>query len=156
MKKKVLLLLAALCCFTLSAQAQTSRGNISGVVTDPNNAVIAGAEVTITNAETTVSRTAVTNGEGIYRFEAVDLGNYSVKITAGGFGTVVKNDVAVNANQTAAVYTQLAPGTQAVEISVTAESGALLQTEAPVRGGNITRAQVTELPVSNRNPVSLA
>src|ERR1051325_10997592 len=139
MKKRVLLLLAALFCPALSAAAQTSRGTISGVVTDPNGAVIAGAEVTITNAETTVSRSTVSNGEGIYRLEAVDPGNYSVKITAGGFGTVVKNDVAVNANQTSTVDTQLAPGTQAVEISVTAESGALLQTEAPVRGGNITR-----------------
>jgi outer membrane receptor protein involved in Fe transport len=156
MKKKVLLLLAALFCLALSAPAQTSRGTISGVVTDPNGAVITGAEVIITNAETNVSRSTVSNDEGIYRLEAVDPGSYSVKITAGGFGTVVKNDVAVNANQTSTVDTQLAPGTQAVEISVTAESGALLQTEAPVRGGNITRAQVTELPVSSRNPANLA
>src|ERR1044071_8578832 len=149
MKRRVLMLSAALFAFALLAQAQTSRGTISGVVTDPNSAVIAGAEVTITNAETTVSRSTVSNGEGIYRFEAVDPGNYSVKITAPNFGTVIKNDVAVNANQTSTVDTQLAPGTQAIEISVTAESGTLLQTEAPVRGGNISRAQVTELPVSS-------
>ena len=156
MKKKVLLLLAGIFCFALPALAQTSRGTVSGIVTDPNGAVVTGAEVTITNAETTVSRTAVTNGEGIYRFEAVDLGKYSVKIAAPGFGTVTKNDVEVSANQTSTVDTQLAPGAQAVEISVTAESGALLQTEAPVRGGNITRAQVVELPVSSRNPANLA
>ena len=63
MKKRVLLLLTALFAFTPSAQAQTSRGTVSGVVTDPNNAVVAGAEVTVTNAETTVSRSTVTNGE---------------------------------------------------------------------------------------------
>src|SRR5215203_3842551 len=152
MKKIVLLLVAALIGFALPVLAQTSRGTVSGVVTDPNGAVITGAEVTITNADTTVSRSTVTNGEGIYRFEAVDPGNYSVKITAANFGTVVNNNLAVNANQTSAVDTQLAPGTTSVEINVTAESGALLQTEAPVRGGNITRAQVTELPLSSRNP----
>lgn len=156
MKRKVLLLAAVVLGFALQAQAQTSRGTVSGVVTDPNNAVIAGAEVTIINAETSVSRSAVTNGEGIYRFEAIDPGTYSVKITAPNFGTVIKNDVAVNANQTSTVDTQLAPGAAAIEISVTAESGALLQTEAPVRGGNISRAQVTELPVASRNPTLLA
>lgn len=156
MKKIVLLLAAAVLGFALPVQAQTSRGTVSGVVTDSNSAVIAGAEVVITNAETTVSRSTVTNGEGIYRFEAVDPGNYSVKITATNFGTVLNNNVTVYANQTATVDTQLAPGTTAVEINVTAESGALLQTEAPVRGGNITRAQVTELPISSRNPALLA
>jgi outer membrane receptor protein involved in Fe transport len=156
MKKTVLLLAVALLGFALQAQAQTSRGTVSGVVTDPNNAVIAGAEVTITNAETSVSRSTVTNEEGIYRFEAIDPGSYSVKIVAPNFGTVIKNDVAVNANQTSTVDAQLALGGTSVEISVTAESGALLQTEAPVRGGNISRAQVTELPVSSRNPALLA
>src|SRR5215204_5840388 len=127
MKKKALLLAAALIAFALPALAQTSRGTVSAVVTAPNGAVIAGAEVTITNAETTVSRSTVTNGEGIYRIEAVDPGNYSVKITAPNFGTVVNNNVSVNANQTSTVDTQLAPGSTSVEINVTAESGALLQ-----------------------------
>ena len=156
MKRTVLLLAAAVLGFALQAQAQTSRGTITGVVTDPNNAVIAGAEVTITNNETTVSRSTVTNGEGIYRFEAVDPGEYSVKVGAANFSTLIKNNVAVNANQTSTVDALLAPGVATVEINVTAETGALLQTEAPVRGGNITRAQITELPVSSRNPTLLA
>src|ERR1043166_9064674 len=106
MIRRVLLLVVALVGFALQAQAQTSRGTINGVVTDPNGAVVTGAEVTITNAETTVSRTSVTNEEGIYRFEAVDPGNYSVKIAAPSFGTVVKNGVPVNANQTSTVDAQ--------------------------------------------------
>lgn len=156
MKRTILLLAAVVLGFALQAQAQTSRGTITGVVTDPNNAVIAGAEVTITNNETTVSRSTVTNGEGIYRFEAVDPGEYSVKVGAANFGTLIKNNVAVNANQSSSVDALLAPGAATVEINVTAETGALLQTEAPVRGGNITRAQVTELPISSRNPTLLA
>jgi outer membrane receptor protein involved in Fe transport len=150
------MLVTALLSFALLAQAQTSRGTVSGVVTDPNGAVIAGAEVTVTNTATTVSRSTVTNGEGVYRFEAVDLGTYSVRIVAPNFGSVLTNDVVVNANQTSTVDAQLSPGGQAIEISVTAESGALLQTEAPVRGGNISRAQVTELPFAGRNPTLLA
>jgi hypothetical protein len=51
---------------------------------------------------------------------------------------------------------QLTPGTQELSVDVTAEAGALLQTEAPVRGGNIDSTRITELPINSRNPVSLA
>jgi len=83
--------------------AQTSRGAVSGTVTDPTGAVISGANITLTNTATTISRTTVTNSDGVYRFDAVDLGDYSVKFTATGFGEVVKSNVVVSANQIAAI-----------------------------------------------------
>ncbi len=136
--------------------AQTSRGTVSGTVTDPTGAVISGANVTLTNTATTVSRTTVTNSEGIYRFDAVDLGDYTIKFTATGFGEVLKSNVVVSANQIAAVDAQLQPGATSLSVDVTAESGALLQTEAPVRGGNIDSTRISELPVASRNPAMLA
>ena len=156
MKIKALMLIAMLLGLALVVQAQTSRGTVSGTVADATGAVIPGATVTLTNTETTLSRTAVTNDEGFYRFDAVDLGTYSLGITASGFGAVTKTGVIVNANQTSAVDAQLAPGEQQVTVDVVSEAGAALQTEAPVRGGNISTQQVTELPFSTRNPVALA
>src|ERR1041384_2339294 len=124
MKLKFFLLLCVLFGATLAAHAQTSRGTVSGTVTDTNNAVIAGATITLTNTQTTVTRTTTTNGDGFYRFDAVDLGNYTVTTTATGFGPVTKTDVVVNANQTATVDAQLQPGSQQVTIDVVAEAGA--------------------------------
>lgn len=141
---------------SFAALAQTSRGTVSGIVNDQAGAVIANATVTLTNNETGVSRSTVTNSEGLYRFDAVDLGTYSVKINASGFSIITKNNIIVNANQIAQVDTQLVPGTTEIAIDITAESGASLQTEAPVRGGNINSVQITELPIATRNPVSLA
>ncbi|HEX5081022.1 MAG TPA: TonB-dependent receptor, partial [Blastocatellia bacterium] len=141
---------------TLAAFAQTSRGTVTGTITDPNGSVIAGAAVILTNTGTAVSRSTVTNNQGIYRFDAVDLGDYTIKFTATGFGEVVKSNVVVSANQTATIDTQLQPGAQALSISVTAETGALLQTETPVRGGNIDSTRIVELPVATRNPAMLA
>src|SRR5215510_12217167 len=60
--------------FMISAaivSAQTSRGTVSGTVTDPNGAVIADTAVMLTNLGTGVSWMTVTNEEGFYRFEAV-------------------------------------------------------------------------------------
>src|SRR5215468_5954232 len=156
MKIKALVITLTLVGLSLATLAQTSRGTVSGAVTDPTGAVISGAVVTLTSAATSVSRSTVTNSEGFYRFDAVDLNTYSIKFTAPGFGAVVKNNVVVSANQTASVDAQLAPGAQELTVDVTAESGALLQTEAPVRGGNIDASRLTELPIATRNPVSLA
>lgn len=149
-------LIALLICASINVCAQTSRGTVSGVVKDSAGAVIVGASVVLTNAETGVPRTTITNDEGFYRFDAVDLGIYNAKITAPGFGEVIKNHIRVEANQIADIPVELEPGTQQVTVSVTSETGALLQTEAPVRGGNVNTLQITELPFFTRNPVSLA
>ncbi|MBA3712167.1 MAG: TonB-dependent receptor [Pyrinomonadaceae bacterium] len=156
MRIRVIILATALFGLSLVAAAQTSRGTVSGVVTDTAGAVVPGASVTLTSDATNQARTTVSNEEGFYRFDAVELGIYSVQITATNFGPVTKNGITVNANQTSSVDTQLTPGVQQITIDVISEAGAALQTEAPVRGGNISERQVTELPFAGRNPVSLA
>ncbi len=156
MKIKAFMLVVMLLGGALMVQAQTSRGTVSGVVADAAGARISGATVTLTNTETTLSRSATTNEEGFYRFDAVDLGPYSLAISASGFGALTKTGIVVNANQTSAVDAQLEPGGQQVTVDVVSEAGAALQTEAPVRGGNISTTQVTELPFAGRNPVALA
>ena len=153
---RVLLIVAVLMAFATLAPAQTSRGTVSGTVTDPNGAVIAGAEVTLTSDATKLTRTTTTNSEGLYRFEAVDPGTYSVKVNATGFGDAVSTGVEVRANQTSDVPAHMAPAGQVETVNVAADAGQLLQVEAPVRGGNIDKVRITELPVAGRNPVALA
>jgi len=149
---------AVMCILLLTgmfAFSQTSRGTVSGNVRDQNGAVVAGATVTLISEATGQQRTAETSGEGFYRFDAVDLGNYSVRISGQGFGTMVKSGVVVSANQISSVDAEMSPGTQEVTVDVTADAGAELQTESAVRGGNITPRQITELPIAG-NPVALA
>ena len=153
---RALLIVGVLITLSTVAPGQTSRGTVAGTVTDPNGAVVAGAEVTLTSAATKLSRTTTTNGEGLYRFEAVDPGTYSVGVKATGFGEVVKTGVEVQANQTSDVATQLTVGGAVETVNVAADAGQLLQVEAPVRGGNIDKVKITELPVAGRNPVALA
>lgn len=152
--KKILLAMMMIVLTISSVIAQTSRGVVSGTVTDANGAVIPGAQVKLTNTATSVERSVTTNSEGFYRFEAVDLGTYSVQISASGFGSVINSNIVVNANQTSSVDTQLTAGSQEVTVDVIAESEQL-QTEAAVRGGNISSKQITELPIGG-NPVALA
>lgn len=152
----ILLSIALVTLGGLTALAQTSRGTVSGKVVDVNGAAIVGANVTLTNKQTNLQRTTISNDEGIYRFDAVDLGTYTLNFTATGFGNLDVNNVEVRANQTSDIPAQLSVAGQQLSVDVTADAAALLQTEAPVRGGNIEAARITELPIAGRNPVALA
>lgn len=137
------------------ASAQTSRGTVSGTVMDQSSAVVSGAEVELKNTATNTSRTTATNDSGIYRFDAVDLGVYDLTIRAKGFKTITNTGVQVQANRNAAIDAQLEVGNTELVVDVSAAAGELLQTSEPVRGGNFSQAQVTQLPSSGANPYDL-
>src|SRR5262249_10109413 len=148
MKIKALVFALTLVSLSLTASAQTSRGAVSGAVTDPTGAVISGAGVTLTSVATSVSRSTVTNGDGLYRFDACARATYSINLPRPALGPCVKNNTAVSANQTPWGDAQPAPGTQELTGDVPGESGAPLQTEARARGGNIDATRLTELPIA--------
>ena len=161
MKSRLTSAFATLCAVSVlilagvtNAAAQTSRGTVTGVVTDPQQAVVAGAAVELVSKATNAKRMTTTNDAGIYRFDAVDLGEYDLTITANGFKTITHTGLQVQANQTATIDSQLEIGTESMTIDVTA-STELLQTSEPVRGGNFNPIQVTSLPSSGLNPYDL-
>ncbi len=156
MKLKSILLMIVMFIMSIPVSAQTSRGTVNGIVSDPTGAVISAATVTLTNNQTGVTRSTTTNEEGVYRFDAVDLGTYSVKVSASSFGAITNTNIQVSANQISTVDVQLSPSGSDAVVDITASGGDLLQTEAPVRGGNIEEKKIVELPFANRNPVSLA
>lgn len=135
--------------------AQSSRGTVTGIVTDASKAVVANALVELTNAETKVARSSTTNDSGVYRFDAVDPGSYTIKVTASGFQTEQIAAFDVRASQVASVDVRLQLGQVTNVIEVSSEAAAL-QTEAPVRGGTISTANIVELPIASENPVMLA
>src|SRR5262245_50710146 len=105
--KRLVLAILTICMLCGTLIAQTSRGTVTGTIKDPNSAVIPGAAVTLTNTQTNVTRQTMTNAEGVYRFDAVDLGTYRINVEAPGFGSIQRTDVYVSANQTAVVDVDL-------------------------------------------------
>ncbi len=153
---RVILPVWAILIFFVPASAQTSRGAITGVVRDQQSVVIAGAPVELANAATNVARSTLTNELGFFRFDAVDLGEYSVTVRQPGFQTLAKRSIPVLANQTVTLDFPLEVGETSTTIEVVAETEAELQYESPVRGGNYQAAAIRELPLPARNPVSLS
>jgi len=135
--------------------AQTSRSSLSGTVIDPSGATIAGAAVELRSPETGVTRSTASNDAGLYRFDAVDPGNYEISVKAGGFRSFASKGLVLQAGVAATMDARLEVGDAQTIVEVSS-APVQLQVEAPVRGGNIDRTQIVQLPFANRNPVSLA
>ena len=136
--------------------AQSSRGTLTGLVADSSKASVPNATVELVNQDTKVSRSTTTNSAGIYRFDAVDPGTYGLTITAKGFQKSSIQAFNVVATQMTSIDAELTVGQVTSTVEVSAEAAAVLQTEAPVRGGVISPASMVNLPIATQNPVSLA
>src|SRR5258707_7118644 len=96
-----LLLILGLLCVTVSAASAQTVGEITGEVKDPSGANAPNADVTATNTATNVVRSTVTNSAGVYSFPGLTPGIYSVKASAAGFPTVLKNNIELHVQQNA-------------------------------------------------------
>ena len=152
---KFCIFLAIAFSLCIALNAQTSRGTVTGIVTDQSAAAVVNAGVDLRNTATNVVRTTMSNEAGLYRFDAVDPGEYQVSVTSSGFNAARTSPFNVAAGQVASVDMHLTIGEVKNVVEVTAEA-VQLQTESPVRGGTLTSTSVTQLPIANRNSVTLA
>ena len=90
---RTLISLSLLLVFATGAFAQSNTGSITGVVTDPNGAVVANAAVIVTNQGTNEKRTVQSDGEGRYEVPGLPNGIYTVESTATGFKTTSIKDL---------------------------------------------------------------
>src|SRR5436305_649208 len=96
--RKILVSILALVCLTLttsSAFAQANNAAIGGVVQDSTKALIPGVTITLTNTQTGVVDTRLTNDAGSYNFPSVPPGTYKLSGDLTGFRSAVQNNVQV-------------------------------------------------------------
>ena len=94
----------------LQARAQQITGSIVGTVKDEQGAVVPGASVKATNADTGFSRVATTAGDGAYRIEYLPIGKYDVQVDMAGFKKFVQQNVVLAVDQAQALNVTLAVG----------------------------------------------
>ena len=147
---KVLLFVLVSC----AAFAQTSTSRITGIVTDPQSAVLAGAKVTAKNEATGVTYTAITNSSGNYSFESLPVGSYEIKVEAQGFRTYSSTANVLSVGSPLVVEIPMQVGATNEVVSVTGSYEKLATSNAAL-GDVIERKTITELPLNGRNPLSL-
>ncbi len=145
-------LLFALAC-VFSAHAQTTTGNVRGVVTDQNGAIVPGAKVTITKKSTGTSSTTQTSDSGSFEFSNLLVGeDYTVKVEATNFKGAELTDVHVNLNQATDLPVQLAPGAVSETVTVTAGGTELVDTSTSNLSKAFSSRQVVELAQTTAGP----
>jgi len=149
----------AICCFplfnlnaTLFAQTGTSR--IAGAITDPNGAVVAGAQVTIRHEATGVTRLAKSNSAGAYNIPALPVGDYSITVAASGFRTFHGSRNRLIVGEPLIVDVKLEVGSPAEAVTV-APARERLATVNGSLGDVVERKAIADLPLNGRNPLSL-
>lgn len=144
--------LVALCLLSaLQLWAQSaSSGTVAGSITDPSNAVVSGATVSLTDKSTNNSRTATTNATGRYFFADVAPGNYDITVTKAGFSSVKAEGQQVQIGLSLTVNLALRVGAANVVVEVAA-AGNELQTMNATVGNTITSAALDALPSIGRD-----
>jgi hypothetical protein len=139
----------------IGAFGQAGRGGISGTVTDPNGAVIPGAQVVLLNKATGVSQHTVTSGAGLYAFISLNPGAYQVTVSQTGFASVARDNVTVNVDQTALVNIALRVGAATETVTVT-ETSELVEPSNSTVGSLIPAETIDRVPLLYRNVYDLA
>ena len=131
-----------------SARAQFTS-NVQGFVLDPSGAVVAGATVSLRNADTGVQNATKTGDGGNYRFSSLPPGNYVMSVEASGFK---KTEVsfALSTGETQGIDVHLPVATAAAAVSVSAEAMTLNVDESRIQA-TLSAETVTDLPQLNRN-----
>jgi outer membrane receptor protein involved in Fe transport len=134
--------------FTTFVSAQTINGTIVGTITDPQGAVVPGANVTISNNDTGFNRQVVTDEDGRYRVAGLPIGAYTVRIEKSGFSPIVRNDVNVSVGTETEVSISLETGQVSAQVEVTA-AGELLDTTQSQVTKTVETRRILELPGRN-------
>ena len=152
------LMLRALAVFLLSssiASAQAvSTAQINGTVKDEGGLVLPGVTITVTQTDTGLIRTAVTDDAGSFVLQNLPVGPYRLEAMLQGFRTFQQTGIVlqVGANPTLPVTLQVGQLQETVTVTGTA---ALVETRSPGIGQVITNQQVLELPLNGRQLTEL-
>ena len=152
---RALACLAALCVTAFGQQAANST--LTGTITDPHGAVVAGANITATHKATSVKRETVSNDDGLYVLSNLPPGDYELRVEAKGFSPkVTKTAVALKVGQTVTLNVPLEIGTtESVDVDLI-YTPPLIDNSDSLIHGIVESSELETLPLNGRNFLELS
>src|SRR3984893_14428504 len=143
-----------LCCLTLiacvavsPALAQTGSATVQGSVTDPTAAVVPNADVTLTQAATSVAQRTKTNAAGLFVFPASPIGAYKITVASAGMETW-EGEIVLQAGLAAEVHASLRVGAASTQVTV-GDVTPMIDTSTPTISERLDRARIEQFPVND-------
>jgi len=134
-----------------SAFAQTITGAIRGTVVDPTGAAIPNAQVVATNTATGVVTKTVSDKSGLYNFQFLQIGTYTVSAQAGGFGETAMPPFQLEVDQVANVTMKLQVSGANTSVNVETSVTPILNTENATLGLTLSAGMIANIPLNGPN-----
>jgi hypothetical protein len=144
---------AAIPSATGSTQASVNSmggGKINGTVTDPTQAVISGALVTLTSS-TGFKKETKTNDRGVFTFEGLPDGSYTLTITAANFAAKTMEYIQLAGDTPLTLDASLEPPITRSEVNVEGSNAGQVEVETATVSGTISQKQLTTFGLNGRN-----
>src|ERR1700731_4050742 len=151
---KRLSLVGVVLCFLLNTAWADVAVRISGMVSDPSGALLAGATVTLNNLGNGTKQTTTTSDQGKYSFPVVPIGRYELEVNSPGFQPYKKMSVVIDVDSALQIDATLPIGqnTQTVEVN---DSVVTIQMSDTEIGETISSQHVAEVPLNGRSYTDL-
>jgi Carboxypeptidase regulatory-like domain len=130
------------------AQSQASTGQIVGTVKNPSGELVPGATVVVTNPATGLSRTATTDEQGGFRAVSLPSGEYTIDVTAQGFGKFTQTGYKVEVGS--ALNADITLSVQGVSATVLVSAGSSVETTQVQTTTNINENSINSGPINGR------
>src|SRR5437667_7521480 len=140
--------------FIFPCWAQVQNGQFNGVITDPSDAVVSNARVTVTNTATGYSVVVYSNAVGLWSAQELLVGEYRITVEAPGFRTATSEKLMLNAGSIVRINSKLVLGRRQETLEV---SGAAVRvsTENARLSDTVDSTQIANLPLNGRNVYDL-
>lgn len=149
------LTLAVILLFAANVLTQTFNATVVGKVTDSNGAIVAGAEVIVTQIGTNREKTVVANDDGEFIVPQLAPGEYQIKVSAANFKTAQSETFTLITDTTSRVDVTLEAGNVSETVTINAEPS-VINSETSEKGDVVLQKQVQELPLNVRDFTELA
>src|SRR6476469_7817814 len=135
--------------------AQQTTGNINGRLVDAQGSAVPGVTVTAKNSATGLTRSEISDSEGVYRLTALPVGNYDLTAELPGFSKVENKDIVVSVGQTLDINMTLKVAAVSETVTVTGATP-LIETSSSSVGGIVEIKRIECLPLNGRQFATLA
>jgi hypothetical protein len=155
MRKTFTLAIVAIFLFGVVTFGQTSNASISGFVQDASKAFVPGVTVTVTNTQTGVSASVVTNETGTYLVQSLLPGTYKLTASLPGFRTHTVNDMTLGAGVAAKYNIVMEVGQVNTSVEVAATASSLISDTSSSIGQVLSEQLLQDLPLVSNNVLDL-